>query len=277
MSTEASGAGSTPVIDVVVVTGASGGFGRGISEAVSHLSEITVLVGRDARSLKTVATRCSGDVKCVVADVNVAPQIDQLRDLLEEISPRRIAVVTAAGVIGPIALPGTEDPASWGSAMETNLMGTYRTVHPCLPIMRENNWGRVIMVSSAQTLHGPDPVMTSYTTAKLAVNAYAACLASHFEGTEISVCAIHPGDAYTGMGEEIERKASAVGPSASHLTQWARRAALDKGSHVDEAGNLVTDILIRPASWSNGRFLMVPSSIDHHPSSGWAMDVGHRQ
>ncbi len=265
------------VADVVVVTGASGGIGRWISARVSSLAGVTVLVGRDGHRLGATAAQCSGDVRTVVADLDVPSSLHPVRGIVANVGPKRLAVVAAAGTIGPIALPGLEDPLEWEASIQTNVIGTYRTVQPFLSRMRDNDWGRVVLVSSAQALHGPDPVMTSYATAKGAVNVYAACLAAHFEGTGVSVCAIHPGDVFTRMGKEILRKAESLGPPAAHLAAWGQRIALDGGDDPREAGELVADILTRPASWSNGRFLLVPSSTERHPRTHWAMGVGPRQ
>ena len=268
---------SGPVTDVLVITGASGGIGRWISASASTFSRVTVLVGRDRQRLEAVAAQCSGDVRTVVADVRMPSHLEPMQETITEMAPKRIAVVAAAGVVGPIALPGLEDASEWESALETNVIGTYRTVQPFLATMQDNGWGRVVVVSSAQTLHGPDPLMTSYATAKLALNAYTACLAAHFAGTGVSACAIHPGDVFTNMGEDIRRKAEAAGVPAVHLAEWASRVAADGGDDPREAGDLVAEILTRPASWSNGRFLLVPSSIERHPRLPWAMEVGPRQ
>ena len=262
------------VADLIVVSGASGGIGRPLSAAVSRLGRHTVLIGRDQSALDETAEGCQGAVRTLQADVSVPESIEAIGAILDNTHHQRIVVVAGAGVVGPISPPGLEDPVLWEASINTNLLGVFRLVHPFLDRMRRVGWGRVVAVSSAQTLHGPDPVMTSYATAKLAVNAYIACLAAHFAGTGVSACAIHPGDVLTRMGLEIERKADEAGEAAVHLRQWAHGLAQNGGDDPRRAGELVAEVITRPAVWSNGRFLLVKQAIERHPMSHWSMDVG---
>lgn len=260
--------------DVAVVTGASGGIGRWIARELSSICGTTFLVGRDKKRLRETAADCEGTTHVVVANVTEAPSLQSIADDLAGTGQTRIVLVAGAGVIGPIIQPGREDPSEWATTIQTNLIGAYYSAFSFLPIMQDAGWGRVVMVSSAQSLHGPDPLMSAYATSKIALNAYAACLAANFAGTGLSACAIHPGDVFTNMGEEIRSKALEAGPSAAHLADWAERTAEHGGDDPREAGDLVKAIVEHDAGWSNGRFLLVPSSIERHPKVPWAIGVG---
>lgn len=260
-------------MELAVVTGASGGIGREIAVSVSPLSDVTFLIGRDIDRLNETAGSCDGRAEVVVADVTAPDSMQSALRLVGETGVTNLLIVAAAGVIGPICAPGDETQEEWIETIETNLIGAYMTVHPFLPLLKTNSWARIVMVSSAQSLHGPDPVMSAYATSKIALNAYAGSLAMQFEGTDVSVCAIHPGDVFTAMGEEIEEKASAAGPNAAHLADWARHVA-GKGDDPREAADLIRLIVRNPASWSNGRFLLTASGGIRHPDAGWSMPVG---
>lgn len=265
---------SKMVVDASIVTGASGGIGRQIAVAISAASQTTHLLGRDPDRLSETAAMCEGDTERIVAEVREPESLDALAARISQRGSSRVVVVAGAGIVGPIDRPGAEDPGEWLTTIDVNLSGAYRTVQPFLPLMMQNGWGRIVMVSSAQSLHGPDPAMSAYATSKIALNAYTACLAAHFRGSNISACAIHPGDVFTQMGSEIGRKASAAGPVADHLKAWAEKTAVGGGDDPAEAGDLVMSIIEHGADWSNGRFLLVPSSVDRHPKSPWAIEVG---
>lgn len=259
---------------LAVVTGASGGIGSAIAERVSYVVDDLVLTSRRAPLLNEVAPSGPATVHRVPADVTSRDVIPRLTDTLRPLDKTRVVIVNAAGSFGPVDAPGTVDIEGWEETMRTHVVGSLMTMTHFIPLMRRSGWGRVINVSSAQSLHGPDPVAGAYATAKSALNVMTAGAAMQVEGSEVSVCAIHPGDVDTAMAADIRAKATEAGDSARHLAEWAEVIGAGGGDDAAEAGDLVAEIIERPAAWSNGRFLLVPSSRDRHPDEGWSMPVG---
>ena len=259
----------------VVVTGAGGVIGRAISAHLAARADSVVLVGRRPRALEASAAALPSGVSVRIhpADVRDVAAVAAIARAVAELGARRIVLVNGAGIVGPINRVELTDPAEWQDTIAVNLVGPYLLTRALLPIMRKEQWGRVINVSSAQTLHGPDPVMSAYATAKMGLNLFTACLAADFAETEISACAVHPGDVETAMAEEIRRRAARAGESAAHLVAWGAKIAAGGGDEPEEAGRLAAEIVDRPAAWSNGRFLRVPSSRERHPDTHWAMPV----
>ena len=258
----------------VLVTGASGGIGSAVVERLSHDADLIIATGRSEPRLAALAPTGRAALRPAVLDVSAADAHSVTSALLDEAGPGRLVLVNAAGDFGPVGGIGADDPGAWAETLRAHVVGAVATMTAALPRMMEEGWGRVVNVSSAQSLHGPDPAAGAYATAKAALNVVTAGAALQVEGTEVSVCAVHPGDVDSAMAEDIRRKSATAGPAAAHLASWAAVIGSGGGDDPAAAGVLVAEIVTRPALWSNGRFLFAAGSAERHPDTGWSIPVG---
>lgn len=259
---------------LALVTGASGGIGSAVASRLSSLVDDLVACARTRSALEALDVTGGARLHLETLDVTDPDATPTVAVLVDRFDPDRIVLVNGAGSFGPVGGIGRDDPAEWLRTLHEHVVGAVATMSAVLPRMVERGWGRVVNVSSAQSLHGPDPAAGAYASAKAAVNVMTAGAAAQVEGTEVSVCAIHPGDVDTAMAADIRAGAAAAGAAARHLSDWAATIAGGGGDDPGEAGELVAAIVERPASWSNGRFLIVPSARARHPREGWSMPVG---
>jgi NAD(P)-dependent dehydrogenase (short-subunit alcohol dehydrogenase family) len=86
-------------------------------------------------------------------------------------------------------------------ALETNLLGAWRTAQAALPLLRESRAGRIVNVSSgAGALTDMGGGTPAYRTSKAALNALTRILAAELRGDRILVNSICPGWVATDMG-----------------------------------------------------------------------------
>jgi NAD(P)-dependent dehydrogenase (short-subunit alcohol dehydrogenase family) len=86
-------------------------------------------------------------------------------------------------------------------ALTTNLFGPWRLSQLCIPLMKRNNYGRIVNVSSgAGSLHYMSSGTPAYSVSKAALNAFSRILAADLHGTGILVNSVDPGWVATDMG-----------------------------------------------------------------------------
>ena len=165
---------------VAVITGAGGGLGRvyalelakrgakvvvndfgggrdGVGEgsrtpARKVVDEIQTHGGEAIANYDNVATPEGGE-KIVKAAIDAFGTIDIL--------------INNAGILRDKSLAKME-PETWQAVLDVHLNGAYHVTRPAFQAMRENNYGRIVMTTSAAGLYG-NFGQTNYSSAKLAL------------------------------------------------------------------------------------------------------------
>jgi len=105
-------------------------------------------------------------------------------------------------------------------ALETNLLGAWRTTQACLPLLRRSGSGRIVNVSSGAgalaDMRGGTP---AYRVSKTGLNALTRILAAELRGDGVLVNSVCPGWVATEMGGSGGRPVEAGAASV----MWAVR------------------------------------------------------
>ncbi len=136
-------------------------------------------------------------------------------------------LINNAGVIDPIARLAEADPAAWGANIDINLKGVFHGMKAVLPVMRAQDGGTIITVSSGAATN-PLEGWSSYCAGK--AGALMLTRAAHLEEGPhgIRVLGLSPGTVATDM--QVKIKASGVNPVsqidfATHIpADWPARA-----------------------------------------------------
>ena len=131
---------------VALVTGGSRGIGAAISIALKNegYKVAATYAGNDE-----VASRFSNDTGINTYKWNVANYEESstgLNQVQADLGP--IDTVVANAGITRDAPFHKMTPEQWNQVIDTNLTGVFNTVHPLWPAMREQKFGRIIVISS---------------------------------------------------------------------------------------------------------------------------------
>jgi len=190
---------------VALVTGSARGIGLETVRQLAKLGGPVLLTARDAQKAEEASARLSFEgLKALprALDVTSQDQVLDLADTVEREHGRLDILVNNAGVFLDKQDFGEHVGAEVvRQTLETNLIGALSVCQAFLPLMRRQNYGRVVNVSSAlgslAEMAGKYP---AYRISKTALNALTRVLASELEGTNIIVNSCCPGWAQTEMG-----------------------------------------------------------------------------
>ncbi len=251
---------------VAVVTGASKGIGRAIARELADAGADLVICARGAAALEAVAEqlRASGRaVEAVSADVSTPAGAALVLEHARARFGRVDVLVNNAGRGAPKRmLELTED--DWHASFELNFMSAVRLSLGCVPLMRQQDGGRIINISS-RVGRQPDPYFAPYAAAKAALINFTKNLANAFSKDGILSNCIVPGLVRTEAVEEAAREsARATGKTVEEVfaATLAKRPipAGRLGEPADVAG-LVVFLASPRASWITGSTFTVDGGI----------------
>jgi NAD(P)-dependent dehydrogenase (short-subunit alcohol dehydrogenase family) len=206
---------------VVLVTGASSGFGRA---AAGLLAERGAWVFGTSRRPDAEAAR---GVEMLTLDVRSDESAAACVEAVLGRTGRIDALVNNAGV----AVFGESEATSLDQAraqFETNLFGVMRMVNTVLPAMRSQGAGRIVNLSSLAGLLAV-PLMPLYTASKFALEGYSESLRYELRPLGVWVTLIEPAFTATGLLASTEAAANPV-PAYDGLRDAARAAIADQAA-----------------------------------------------
>lgn len=182
---------------VAFVTGAGTGIGLATARILSHCGAHVGLLGRTAATIEKAAAelRSSGcEALGLVGDVRDPAQIEAALGQVIERWGKLDIVFANAGVNGTWAPIEEITPEEWDHTMSINLRGTFLTVRACVPHLKKNGGGSMIINSSVNgTRMFSNTGATPYACSKAAQVAMAKMLALELAPHRIRVNVICPG------------------------------------------------------------------------------------
>jgi len=185
---------------VVLVTGASSGFGRLTAEALARaghtvFASMRDIAGRNATNAGAMAQLSKAesiDLRTVELDVQSQDSVDRAVAAVLAATGRIDVVVHNAGhmVFGPAE---AFTPEQYAALYDSNVLGTQRVNRAVLPHMRERRDGLLVWVSSSSVAGGTPPYLAPYFGAKAAMDAIAIQYARELSRWGIETSIIVPG------------------------------------------------------------------------------------
>jgi NAD(P)-dependent dehydrogenase (short-subunit alcohol dehydrogenase family) len=190
---------------VALVTGANRGIGLELVRQLARQGYTAILGSRDPDKGEAAAAGLRGqglEVEARTIDVTDATGVEALGRSLRADHGRLDVLVNNAAIHYDTWQSGIDaDLQIVREALETNLLGAWRTAQACLPLLRRSRHGRLVNVSSgAGSLAGMGAGTPAYSVSKAALNAMTRVLAAELKGEGVLVNAICPGWVATDMG-----------------------------------------------------------------------------
>jgi NAD(P)-dependent dehydrogenase (short-subunit alcohol dehydrogenase family) len=182
---------------IILITGASSGFGRMSAEALGRAGHIVYASMRDVAGRNgPVAAELSAiegaDIRPTELDVQSEESVDSAVARVIGEAGRIDVLVHNAGhmVLGPAE---AFTPGQLADQYDVNVLGTQRLNRAALPHMRERRAGLLLWVSSSSCAGGTPPYLAPYFAAKAAMDAIAVQYARELARFGIETSIVVPG------------------------------------------------------------------------------------
>ena len=187
---------------ITLVTGANRGLGLGVVRALARRGETVVAGCRDtARGVEALGG-VDGDVQVMKLDVTDPGTIADTVDAIGRRWGRLDVLVNNAAIhYDTWQSAAAADFRVVGEAVDTNLLGAWRTASEAIPLLRRSASARIVNVSSeAGSLSSMGAGAPAYSVSKAALNALTRVLAAELRSDGILVNSVCPGWVATDMG-----------------------------------------------------------------------------
>ncbi|MFC3745246.1 SDR family oxidoreductase [Paenibacillus sp. GCM10012306] len=157
---------------VVIITGASSGIGEATARLLAEKGAKVVLAARREERLKVIVEeikQSDGEASYITADVVSAEDLQQVAQFALDQYGRIDVLVNNAGIM-PVSVLNEMRVTDWDQMVDVNIKGVLNGIAAVLPIMREQQSGHIINISSVMG-YEVSPTSAVYSGTKFAVRA----------------------------------------------------------------------------------------------------------
>ena len=225
----------------VLITGTSSGIGQALAH---HLRSKDYRVIGTSRNPKAQA-----EIRQLKLDVTNDASVQDCIKTLQEENIKIDVLINNAG----IAMGGTVEDTTIKETkdqFETNYLGTVRMIKAIVPLMRTNEGGKIINISSMAGLMGM-PFQAHYSASKFAVEGLTESLRTELKPFNIKVCNINPGDFKTSLTahRKFSAKLSSCYESRFNSTITLYEKNEQDGPSPIKIAQLVERLLKQKSAW----------------------------
>lgn len=223
---------------IVLVTGASKGIGKAISERLASHGHVVYATMRSPKNFKGFS-----DANIIIKELDVTHS-EQIQSVISEIiaeKGRIDVIVNNAGylLLGPCELLTVDELKA---QFDTNFFGAVSMMQAVLPYMREQKSGHIINISSTS---GFDPLsgFDGYAASKFALEGMSAAMAGYLNQFGIHISLIEPGPVRTELAEAMIQGSRKIEHNPyeqfnKHLIGWYQ-SKLKVAQYPDEIAEIV--------------------------------------
>lgn len=242
---------------VALVTGAAGGLGQGIVEALLDGGATVVATDLESEPLSALAGRYEGDPRLLATPLDVSLRGGELQAVLSEIrsATGQIDILVNNAAIFPSTDWHQIPDGDWDRVLDINVSAGFRLARALADDLAASVGGRIVNISSI-TFHVGITRLLHYVTSKGAIVGFTRALARELGPQAVTVNAVLPG--------AFPTAAEAIHPDpAAYDKQVLAHQCLQRRGVPRDIGNAVAFLSSDAASFITGQTLVV--------DGGWAL------
>ncbi len=201
---------------VAIITGASRGIGRAIAEIFASDGARVMLVARGAAELEALEASIAAAGGVAAGFRGDVSRRDDMAAMAKACLGRfgRIDILCHNAGIFPTARVEDTTETLWDEIHAINLKSTLFAVQACLPAMKAQHHGRIVLTGSTAGHYAGFPGLAAYTASKAGQIGFSRSAAIEFAPHGITINSVLPGTVLTeGLAALGEAYVSSVGRS----------------------------------------------------------------
>jgi len=250
---------------VALVLASSKGLGLACAKGLYSEGAHVIICSRSKENLEKAKNEISefrpenlkNKILAIVTDLNDEEHIKSLVEgTVKEFGRIDILIHNAGGPpSAPISKITKED---WQNSINLNLLSFVRISELVLPVMQQQNFGRIIAITSVSVKQPLNNLVLSNTT-RLGVVGFAKTLANEYAKDNILVNVVCPGATLTNrMKELIRAQMSETGKSEQEvMNYWLDNIPLGRFGQPEDLANLVVFLASKRARYITGTAIQV--------------------
>lgn len=185
----------------VLVTGATGGFGKPLSLALAQHGATVILLARNLRMVEALYDEIdlAGYPKPAIYPMNLegASEHDygELAANIESQLGQLDGLIHCAAILGAPTVFAQSDAETWYRVHQVNLHAPYLLTRACLPLMSRSERASILFMIDDKT----GAYWDAYQVSKQGLAAMAELLAQEYAGSNLRVNCFNPGKTRTGL------------------------------------------------------------------------------
>jgi NAD(P)-dependent dehydrogenase (short-subunit alcohol dehydrogenase family) len=231
---------------VVLVTGAASGIGLAIATQFARDGFTTVLLDRSPE-VEAIAAGLPGNAEAIVADVSDAAQVRHAMQQVADRHGRCDILVNNAGIHpkreGGKFMIEQISAEQWQQVLAINLTAPFLFTQLALPLMRRQQWGRIINISSRGGRTASPVASAHYAATKTGLIGFTRIAALEGAADHITANCVAPGPIVSAM---------TMGSSEEVRAAFTRNIPLGRYGDPEEIASVVAFLASDAASFVTG-------------------------
>ncbi|HJO87633.1 MAG: SDR family NAD(P)-dependent oxidoreductase [Rhodospirillales bacterium] len=229
-----------------IVTGGAAGLGFAIAERLAQSSANVCVwdINQDAIDEAVAKLDSEGDgIACgVVGNVaDVASVADAVKTTLDKRGGIDITV-NNAGISGPNTTSWEYPPEEWQKVIDVNLTGTFLVCSAVIPVMLENDYGRIVNIASVAGKDG-NPKAPAYSASKAGIIGLTKALGKELATTNVMVNCVTPAAVRTSIFDQMTQ---------DHIDFMLSKIPMGRFGKAKEIAAMVAWLCSEDCSFSTG-------------------------
>ena len=225
-----------------IVTGGAQGFGLAMTERfLASGANVIIWDFNKIAVEKTLKKLNNLKLSSSIVDVT---NFDQVSTEIEKVTKdKKIDIfINNAGIAGENTTVWNYPIEEWKKVLDLNLNAVFYCLKAITPHMIENNYGRIVNISSIAGKEG-NPNASAYSTSKAGVIGLTKSLGKELANKNIAVNTVTPAAAKTKIFDQMSKE---------HISYMLSKIPRNRFIHFEELASLVTWLVSEENSYSTG-------------------------